>query len=500
MPSQSKLDNFLLLAVTLLFTFSSLSSAYFSYGVYASNRDSRETQSKELLVLQNKNIDEGKVLAGGGDCFEKPYITITNNTTSSTNIGAKYIESGIFNGDGSTGPLYTLCIYNEDEAEHQIIKNGWPSSTTYAYSPLCPNSEGYSCNHTLAQFKNPGTYTFYIQAKPSRVVTITASSPSSDPPDSPSNTPSSPSSPSSDSSTPSTGTTTQTTTAETLKDVDLPKVFTKKGSKTTNLAKISNLKKIKGFTLDVSRKNLVVFNESLDLSSDKLIAKFKSLDKYVKMGTIGKVEIDSKALPVLNKKASIVMSGLKFVSEPEVLIDGKKDTKKVISDLLYNKEKGTLTFNVAHFTSFWAVPKLELLEPATKSIKESTNSIKGRISDPTTVITGRLNEVNLASYTPDEKTGEFVIDNITLQEGENFLTLEAESAIHKILPLVTTLTYSPTTAAPIAAEKNQTHYVLLLVSSISALIFLILVGYLVYRKRKYFAKADTAAKPQVSHA
>ena len=286
MPKLIKLDNFLLLAVTLLFTFSSLASAYFSYGVYASNRDSKETQSKDLLVLQNKNIDEGKVLSGGGDCFEKPFITITNNTTSTTNIEAKYIESGTFNGDGSTGPLYTLCIYNEDEVEHQIIKNSWPSSTTYAYSPLCPNSEGYSCNHTLAQFKNPGTYTFHLQAKPSRVVTITAKSSSSNPPsDSPSETPFSPSSPSTDSSSSSTGTTTQTTAAseETLNDVDLPKVFAKKGSKTTNLAKISNLKKVRSFTLDVAGKNMIVFNEPLDLSSDKLVAQFKKLDKYVKM-------------------------------------------------------------------------------------------------------------------------------------------------------------------------------------------------------------------------
>lgn len=291
--------------------------------------------------------------------------------------------------------------------------------------------------------------------------------------------------------------TSSTVSLSEFQSVKLPKIFLAKGSKTTNLAKVKNHKKIKDFTLHVVNKNKIVFKETLNLSTQKTIGLLKKLDKYVKMSTAGKIELDSKAFAALNKKATLTMEKLKHISTPEVLVGGKKDTKGIVDSISYDKNKGVLSFNVAHFTYFEAAPKLELTSPPDGTTTEEENPIiRGKISDPNATVTGRFNEVDLAPITPDKESGEFVINNLMFKEGGNFLTLEAKSDLGKVLPVVATINYNPSGAAgPIISGGSNTQTAILATVLIGSLAFLVLLGYLVYRKRKHSKKADTVAAP-----
>lgn len=273
-----------------------------------------------------------------------------------------------------------------------------------------------------------------------------------------------------------------TTTTDSITKVVLPSIFTKKGSETTDLSKIKDPKNVKNLTLEVVGKGKIVFKDPVDLSAKKTIAAFEQLNKYLIIGS-GYVDLSSKILSALDKKATIVMYELTHLFEPEVLIDGKKDTKKVVSNVVYDEKTGTLTFDVAHFSKIVAVPKIELLEPAVDKVENPNALIKGRVSDPNATLTARFNEQDIESINVDLKSGEFTLEGVIFREGENFLTIEAESKIGKVLPLVKTIIYQPTTAAVDVA--NQTNYPLLIVSLIVLMIFLMLAGYLIYRKRKH---------------
>ena len=74
-------------------------------------------------------------------------------------------------------------------------------------------------------------------------------------------------------------------------------------------------------------------------------------EKYIEI-TTGKVSIDTQKLPQLaNKSAMIFMEGLSFLKTPKIMMDGK-ECENICSQVEYDAQKGILTFNVAHFTTF----------------------------------------------------------------------------------------------------------------------------------------------------
>ena len=337
MPNQSKIDNFLLLFVVGVLTLASFSAVYFSYKTYVS--DPSESQNDNLLVLQGKSNSQGVVLSG---CLFCPGFTLKDKDSNQiiTSATVRLTSPSGFDACGpQQGPLETdpnKWFFGYWANSQKFVINcteGPPSPSTYTVSI---SKSGYTSSQPT--INNSGSNTVFIEK------TSSDSSASSD---------SSSSVPTSDSSS-NTGTTTTVVEKETLNGVTLPKTFTAKKATTTNLSKITDLTKVKNFTLDVPGKNKIVFKETLDLSSDKLVAKFKELGKYVKIGEGGKVTVDSKGLAALNKKATVTMYKLTHLFEPEILIDGKKDTKKVVSNVTYDKKTGTLTFDVAHFSTLTA--------------------------------------------------------------------------------------------------------------------------------------------------
>ena len=300
---------------------------------------------------------------------------------------------------------------------------------------------------------------------------------------------------SSSTSSTSSGTGTATDTSSTVRlsefqNINLPKIFLAKGSSTTNLSKVKDHKKIKNFTLDIPGKNKIVFAEELNLSTEKSVGFLKELDKYVKIDKVGKIDIDSKTFAALNKKAALTMGKIKHLFTPEILVNSKKDTGGIVSNIIYEKDKEILKFDVSHFTSFEAVPKLELISPLEVTGERDT-AILGQVSDPNAQVTGRFNEVNLAPIEVDEDSGHFTITNLSFKEGDNFLTFEAKSDLGKVLPIVATIVYSPSGITTISTSISNLETAILVVVLMGALSFLILLGYLVYRRRKHHGHSQS---------
>jgi len=208
---------------------------------------------------------------------------------------------------------------------------------------------------------------------------------------------------------------------ETIKDVSLPTVF--KEGETTDLSKISDPAKVEDLTLD-SKNNKIKFNEPVDLSASDTKDKFKVLDQFVDVSEVGILSLDSVNLSALNKKATVVMKNLPFLKTPKVHVDGKED-KTVVSNIKY--EKGTLTFDVTHFSIFTAVPTVEIKEPKDGfETNDEKATLRGVVSDPTASVSARLNNKDLGKLKVATASGEFS-GEVSLAEGVNKLIVSALS-------------------------------------------------------------------------
>ena len=261
-------------------------------------------------------------------------------------------------------------------------------------------------------------------------------------------------------------------TTLTIKDVSLPATFTQSGSTTTNLAAITDPANVPDLTVEVVGKNKISWTGPVNLSSADTANKFRQLDIYIKATTTGIVELDSKALPELNKKATITMFNLPFVSTPKVLVDGKADPK-VVSNIKYSK--GALTFNAAHFTKLEAAPTLEINEPKNGfTTSKADITLIGRITDPTATVSAKLNNQSLGNLKVATKSGEFST-KLRLTKGKNLIKVEAASKFGP--PLVATVSgvFKPLNLLPWLVGAG----------AVVALSILAAAGYWYYKKRRF---------------
>lgn len=268
-------------------------------------------------------------------------------------------------------------------------------------------------------------------------------------------------------------------TTLTIKDVGLPTAFTQAGSSTTNLAAIADPKNVTNLTVEVVGKNKIVWNETVDLSSMETANKFKSLDQYIKATNTGVVELDSKNLAELNKKTTITMFNLPFVSTPKILVDGKVNPK-VVSDISY--KNGTLAFTAAHFTKFEVAPTIEILEPKDNfTTSKSKITLYGKVSNPTATVSATLNNKDLGAFKVAAGSGEFS-KQIALEKGKNTIVVRAKGLIGATASATVSGVFKPTVAAAT---------LLLIVGLVVLIATLGLGGYYFYRRKAKAKPAQT---------
>jgi len=112
---------------------------------------------------------------------------------------------------------------------------------------------------------------------------------------------------------------------------------------TTNLSNV-DIRNITNFSIENTAAGRINFTEAIDLSSGG------DLDKYVNI-SFNRIEINSTALPALNKSAILHLYGLTF-SKPRILRDGSVCPSSICEKLSFTD--GNLTFNVTHFSVYSA--------------------------------------------------------------------------------------------------------------------------------------------------
>ncbi len=271
-------------------------------------------------------------------------------------------------------------------------------------------------------------------------------------------------------------------TAEILK-VKLPAEFTKTGSTTTDLSKLDKTKldQVSNFTLDDPKFNKIVFLDKIDLSDDKYASKFEELDKYVRISDIGRVSIDTDALPILNKRAQITMRGLNLAggAEPKVLEDGRKTSN--VSKVKYSN--GELTFEASSFSAYMFAPTLEIYNEE-KQTDKADLVLKGHVDDLDSKVDIYLGEEKVGDAIKPDRSGDFQL-KYTLKEKTNNFKIVAFSENGQVDEQNFSIEYSGgTVEEPKQSESQQIPFLLVLAGVAGVAIIVWLIIYFLRKAKK----------------
>lgn len=134
-----------------------------------------------------------------------------------------------------------------------------------------------------------------------------------------------------------------------------------KGLETTNIfdpEAFPNWHNIENFVVDTAWGK-IEFNGTIDLLDHDFV--FFALS-FVDVTSIeqGFVSINSDlAKGFRNISATITMKNVPDFENLEILVNGKKDTEGIVSNIVYDRENKTITFDVNHFSSFQAAEYVE---------------------------------------------------------------------------------------------------------------------------------------------
>ncbi|MEK6808207.1 MAG: hypothetical protein AABY14_00805, partial [Nanoarchaeota archaeon] len=130
--------------------------------------------------------------------------------------------------------------------------------------------------------------------------------------------------------------------------------------KTTNFSAVQ-LSNISNLTLEVPLYGRIIFHDTTDLSAGH------DLDKNINI-SFAKIELNSSALGLLNKSATLMSYNLTF-TEPLILRDGSTCPSTICKPNTYIK--GNFTFNVTHFTTYSVVETPVEVAPSAESVSTS---------------------------------------------------------------------------------------------------------------------------------
>ncbi len=101
----------------------------------------------------------------------------------------------------------------------------------------------------------------------------------------------------------------------------------------------------------------IEFTKPIDFMSYDFMTFFTNFGNEMSMGK-GLIGLDASVVGGLkNYGAVLTMYNLPNFSNPTILVNGKKDASRVVSNIIYDKTNHTITFDAAHFTTFKVVEK-----------------------------------------------------------------------------------------------------------------------------------------------
>ncbi|MEI6326492.1 MAG: LamG-like jellyroll fold domain-containing protein [Candidatus Roizmanbacteria bacterium] len=99
----------------------------------------------------------------------------------------------------------------------------------------------------------------------------------------------------------------------------------------------------------------IEFGSTLDLTDPAVVAWLQDLGSKLDLTVPNQVSLDAETIKALiDTQATITLYNVTF-DNPVILVNGQTDIHGIVTDIVYDKTAHTLTFHVAHFTSYKAV-------------------------------------------------------------------------------------------------------------------------------------------------
>lgn len=276
------------------------------------------------------------------------------------------------------------------------------------------------------------------------------------------------------------------TDGETNIKPEIPSSFYASGSTTTVVKDLTTeqLKSISNFTLDTPGFSKIVFNEKVDLSSQDTLQRLAKLNQYVFMDQKGEVTIASDLMPELNKKATVTLYSLSFVSlgsdyTPVILKDDFEPSGSEVTNVtLTGKDK--ITFDVSGFSTYAVRPTL-IFEEKNIDTDQQKYTLTGKIDDLDAEISVFLNNSRIEQDITPDSEGNFSVE-LELKKGENNVQVTAKGVSEQSYGEALTINYGSNEKNPVSSTNWS------LIIGIVLLAGAVLGGGFYYYKTKYLPR------------
>ena len=140
----------------------------------------------------------------------------------------------------------------------------------------------------------------------------------------------------------------------------------------SNIGELSNPAAASNLYFERPGYGKIQFAANLDLTDATVITWLQQLGTKLDLAMQNKIGLDADTVQeLIETQATLTMYNVELMN-PQILVNGGADISGIVSNVVYDRQAKTLTFTVAHFTTFEAI--------------ESTGGGKGPVSE----IRGRL--------------------------------------------------------------------------------------------------------------
>jgi len=126
---------------------------------------------------------------------------------------------------------------------------------------------------------------------------------------------------------------------------------------TSSLFDAPNWHGVSGLYFQKAGEGRIAFTETIDFLTYRFFRFMSNFDSMVKMQD-GYISLNaSMATDFQNYGAQLTMYGLNFTEIPDIYVNGQLATSSDVSNISYNQNVGTLTFDASHWSYYRAVTK-----------------------------------------------------------------------------------------------------------------------------------------------
>lgn len=222
----------------------------------------------------------------------------------------------------------------------------------------------------------------------------------------------------------------------------------------TDLSQVTDFRSV-DLVMGCGGQGYISFSD-LDLTADATMEGIRTIGEMMDADQGGEFGLADGTIAYLRDHgAQLTMylpEDLAYLFEPGIKVDGGDVEDGQVSGIAYDPIARTLTFLVTHFSTYQAVPSVEITEPADGAT--TTNefvTVHGRVNDPDATVSIINEEVPQGDVTVDDEG--YFQKAVVLKRGENNISISATNEVGTSYAVNLTVTRE---AAAAAATDSST--------------------------------------------